>query len=298
MNHRRTVIWASILAAAGALAIQWSIAHQLHAGQEKLAALEALLKARTLEMKQVSDRLSAANRSLAQLRQDAANSKGLATQKAAAEKKAVDQSPQRNLAVVAKDPKLRSSYLRALSDERQVQFAGLFAKLGFTAEQREKFAQAEGAYQEGMLDMAAAAADQGIAWSDPSIDRIKSELSGTLDDQLKTLFGANYDQWTDTNMTANSRAIVGQVLQRTYDGPGAISGAEADQLTSILANNNARYRPGQRPVDPTSYNWDAVLAQASGILTPAQLAAFTSGTELVRLRSQADSAAKTTVGLK
>jgi hypothetical protein len=104
-----------------------------------------------------------------------------------------------------------------------------------------------------------------------------------LNSQTQALFGDHYNDWVQANWTLNPRFIIGEVLQKSYDGAGAISGSQADQLTQILAQNNARYQTGQQAADPTSYNWEAVLSEAENILTPAQMEAFKAGTAARRL---------------
>ena len=169
--------------------------------------------------------------------------------------------------VIAGNPELRKMSVEVYVDQRRLAFAGLLKRLGFTDEQRQRFDQIQAEYQQGQLDLALAASAQGWDRTDPSLAALRAQLVQRQATETQDLFGANASQWTAANRALGVQQFVSDIMQENIQGAAALNGAVADSLTQILLNNQLREHAGQLDVDPTGYDWDAVLNQARAVLT-------------------------------
>lgn len=170
---------------------------------------------------------------------------------------------------IAENPRIRSMAVQAYVSQRRLDFAGLFKRLGLAEAQRLKFDEIQAQHEQGLLDLAAGAAKQGIDAGDPGLADLKAELARTRDGQLQSLFGPSFGAYGDAEAAMDARRRVNQLLQQNLQGPGALEPATADRLTAIVASHRTEGR--QPDADPTGYDWEAILGQAGSILSPAQM---------------------------
>lgn len=173
-------------------------------------------------------------------------------------------------AAVSPSPELRRMHVQALVSEQRLRFAALLKRLGFTAEKLQDFDRIQGAWQEALLDDAqnATARKQAVL---------------TRDARLKELFGAANEQWIEANRSEPARAVVGQVVivQQMFQGSGALTTAQADELARIVAQHRI---PASRELGagPPRYAWDRIGAAARTILADRQQDDFIAAVEYRR----------------
>jgi hypothetical protein len=194
--------------------------------------------------------------------------------------------------VVAKDPELRKLSVGAFVKQRRVVFAALLKALGFSSEQLRRFDAIQAEYEEGLLDMAVAAEQQGWRTDDPRLSSIRAQLTSAMNGQCDQLFGPAKDQWKEANRLLGPRQVVNQIIQQNLQGIGALDKATADRLTAILATNRGGSTPSAPGAEPTGYDWNVVLPQAEGILTPAQFQGFKTSVDYYRAQAQMSGLAK------
>jgi hypothetical protein len=99
------------------------------------------------------------------------------------------------------------------------------------------------------------------------------EIRKWEDEAYRDLFGAAYPQWIEELQNLSSRQVVNSIVQSTFSASGALSGAQADQLTALLVRNKSTENGRIR------YDWESILREAAPVLTPEQLDGFKSGVE-------------------
>jgi hypothetical protein len=101
------------------------------------------------------------------------------------------------------------------------------------------------------------------------------------DTQLQELFGANYDQWIEANRHEPARAIVAQIVQQTFQSSGALTTAQADELTRIVAQHRIPLSK-QTGARQFHYDWDQIITDAHSLLADRQREAFITAIEYRR----------------
>lgn len=100
--------------------------------------------------------------------------------------------------------------------------------------------------------------------------------------QLRTLLGeAGYAQYQEYNRVVPARDVVRQVASAVYL-TDPIDRERGEQLTRFLAETSRAYQAGAA-IDLVNLDWDAVLAAAREILSPAQVSALSSVRQRVAL---------------
>lgn len=137
-------------------------------------------------------------------------------------------------------------------------YASLFKSMNLSPEQAEKVKSLLADRQTTMLDVMAAARDQGI---DPRTDRagfqqMIANAQGEINNSLKAVLGeAGFSQLQNYEQTMPQRNVVNQLQQRLSYTDTPLSQTQADQLVQVLANNTPAQRTTQggqanNPVEP------------------------------------------------
>ena len=176
-------------------------------------------------------------------------------------------SPTKSAAIAA-DPELRRLQVQAFVSDQRLRFAALLKRLGFTPEQVQQFDGIHGAYQQLMLD-------------DAQTEVARQQARQARDAQLRELFGPAFDQWADANRNQPARAIVAQIVQQTFQSSGALTTAQADELTRIVGQHRI---PPSKETGPgqTRYDWDQIITDAHSILADRQREDFIAAIEFRR----------------
>lgn len=150
--------------------------------------------------------------------------------------------------------------VQAFVSEQRLRFAALLKRLGFTSEQLQKFDGIHAAYQQAMLES-------------PSTVSARQLARATGEAALRELFGPNFDQWVAANRDQPARAIVEQVVRQTFQGSGALTTSQADELTAIVARHRLAPAKETGAASP-GYDWDQIIVGARAILADRQMDDF------------------------
>ena len=97
---------------------------------------------------------------------------------------------------------------------------------------------------------------------------------------LQQLFGGNHGLWLDANRNEPARAVVAQIVQQTFQCSGALTTAQADELTRIVAQH--RIAAPKQTGGGQQYDWDHILIDARSLLDHRQHDGFISAVEYRR----------------
>lgn len=130
-------------------------------------------------------------------------------------------------------------------------YSQLFKSLNLTPEQLERFKNLLVEKSTAMMDVLAAARQQGI---NPRSDRdafqkLVSDAQAQVDDSIRSALGdVGYQQYKNFEQTQPQRAVVGQLEQRLSYSSTPLSDEQANQLVNILAStSSATNRNGNQP---------------------------------------------------
>ncbi|MBS0633310.1 MAG: hypothetical protein JSS11_15470 [Verrucomicrobia bacterium] len=165
-------------------------------------------------------------------------------------------------------------------------FAPLFKNLNLTPEQLDKFKNLLVEKQTSMMDVAAAAREQGInPRTDPAaFKQMVSDAQNEIDASIKATLGdAAFSQYQSYEQTQPQRNTVNQLEQRLSYSSTPLTDAQSSQLVSILAANSANsandnparmmFGGAGGPGGSTKIT-DATIAAAQGVLTAPQVTAL------------------------
>lgn len=165
-------------------------------------------------------------------------------------------------------------------------FAPLFKNLNLTPEQLDKFKNLLVEKQTSMMDVFAAAREQGInPRTDPTAFRqMVTDAQNEIDASIKSTLGdAAYAQYQGFEQTQPQRNTVSQLEQRLSYSSTPLTSTQSDQLVAILAanspspsgNNSLRATlGGPMGTGGGTKITDATIAAAQGVLTAPQVTAL------------------------
>jgi hypothetical protein len=193
-------------------------------------------------------------------------------------------SDQRDLAIVANDPKVHALYLKSYRARLFLVYNSFYKSLGLTEAQIDKFEDAKAKNHEGRVDLAVAANSQGVASSDSAIAALQLQE----DEQARTaeigILGQDgYQQLQQFNRTQALGSLMEDMSSALAYGPAPITAAQAAQLQSILANASATYQSNEATSTAT-IDWNQVLSQAQGFLSQPQLATLKAEAQNVQVQ--------------
>jgi hypothetical protein len=162
--------------------------------------------------------------------------------------------------------------VQAYISEQRLRYARLLKRLGLAPEDLHAFDRIQGAYRKLMVDPTQNAA-------------ARKQAAQTRDDQLKALFGANHEQWVEAQRNEPARFVVSQIVQQTFQGSGALTTTQAEELEQIVAQHRlpASAAPGG---NRSGYDWDQIAAEAQSILADQQQKDFLVAIEYRRASEQ------------
>ena len=156
------------------------------------------------------------------------------------------------------DPEMRQVQVRTFAGEQRMQFAPLLHRLGFTSAQRQMFDRINEEFYQAMLDEKLDAAGRDAA-------------RGVRAEALRALFGDHHETWREANQQAMARGIVDGIIHQTFPSSGALTAAQADELTRIVAQHRL---PASGASTPARFDWDRIIGEARTILADRQMEDF------------------------
>jgi hypothetical protein len=169
-------------------------------------------------------------------------------------------------------PELRQLQVQAFVSEQRLRFAALLKRLGLDASQLREFDRIQEECQRTLLDDTRAETD-------------RKQAHQRRDAQLQELFGPAYDQWLEASRTEPARALVARIVQQTFQGSGALTTTQAEQLARVFDGHRVQASQ-QRGANAARYDWDAVVSDARAILADRQMQDFAAAIEYQRASEQ------------
>lgn len=186
----------------------------------------------------------------------------------------------RRLAPIARQPELYSLHTQVYVHQQQLMFAGLMQRLQFTAEQRASFDALNGEHQQRLLEIARAA-EAG----DPLAVQARRAVDQEMEARRRALFGLDEATWREQLQLLSHRSVVNQIAQQNVQGPGFLDPAATAALAQLIAQHSPPPVTAANTA-PATYDWDAILAQAAGLLTPDQLRGVATSVEYYRAQRE------------
>jgi hypothetical protein len=175
--------------------------------------------------------------------------------KAAADRKAALAAGQ---AFLAAFPQARQMLLDVGKAQIARNYAAFYRTAGLTPAQIETLENQTNA----QWVQTAMVAGNGVHPGDPQLP----------DDQLKEILGdQGFQRFQEFKRVQQLQGLINDASSMSSAAP--ITGAQADQLTTIIANASSSYQGGGN-ANPGTVDWNQVLVQSQGVLTEPQLASI------------------------
>lgn len=179
---------------------------------------------------------------------------------------------------IAENPQLRQLLAANFRAQFDLTHRALFRELNFSPEQIAQFENLKLKLMSDLYDLQQAARLRGAADSgaDPALLAAEQQVRDVYSDALRGLVGEPARaRVEDYERTLPARALANRVAAGVYYSSTPLTPAQADRMVEIIAAQSAAYRGGG-PVEPAALNWEGVIEQAQGVLTPQQLTALQS----------------------
>lgn len=171
-------------------------------------------------------------------------------------------------------------------------YASLFKNLNLSPEQLDKFKNLLVEKRTAMMDVMAAAREQGInpRSNKEAFDKLVADSQADIDATIRSTLGeTGFEQYQSYEKTLPQRSVVNQLEQRLSYSSTPLTSTQSEQLVSILATTAAS-RGGNPAIPPplsafgggiatafvggSSHITDATINQATGVLAGPQLDAL------------------------
>jgi hypothetical protein len=267
MNARRLMLSAALVAAVAAGGYHWATSHT----RSRLEIERAHAVSDAAEQRRLADetarQVAVAESELQVLLAERTNRPTAAASPAPrSSPEGGTPAPRPKPAVAPPNPELRSWQVQAYVSDRRLRYAALLTRLGFTGEKRQAFDQIHAACQRVLLD-------------ETQPEAVRRQARETRDVQLKELFGPRYEQWVEAEQNDPARAIVAQIVRQTFQSSGALTTAQAEELTRLVAQH--RLAPAKGAGSP-GYDWDSIVGEAQHLLADRQRDDFIAAIEYRR----------------
>lgn len=183
----------------------------------------------------------------------------------------------RSLSDIARNnPQLWNEFVRSKRAEMGRFFLPVMQRLNLTPAQRERCKDILTEHLARNSDIAAAANEQGLAFEDPVLVKLRAENAERRKSELRELLGeAGLQEFENFERATPMRGLVdGFAVQVARFAP--LSSQQADQFERALAQANAAFREGKH-AEAAALDWAAADEKAREILTPQQFEAWKLG---------------------
>ena len=165
-------------------------------------------------------------------------------------------------------PEFRELQVRAFVAEQRLRFAATLKRLAPDAREPGEYDRILTEFQLTMLD-------------ESQTDSGRQQARKTRDARLKELFGPDYEQLVEANRNNPAHTIVTEIVRQTFQGSGALTTTQADELTRIVGAHRVTTAKANQP----RWDWDAIIADAGAVLDPHQMDDFATA---IRFRRVSD----------
>jgi hypothetical protein len=159
--------------------------------------------------------------------------------------------------------------------EKHRRYDSLFKRLGLTPAEADQFAELLIEQDDARADLQAAVKDQNLPGDGPEVTTLRNSLYAPIVRRLQDLLGNDgYEAYGAYEKTSYYReAFVSPMLNDFTSAAAPLSDAQFTQLTEVIAANDHPHQRTSTDVgNESSIDWQNVLSQAAGFLTPGQLA--------------------------
>lgn len=169
----------------------------------------------------------------------------------------------RDLQALAKSPAFEAAYLLNVRSRLGTTFVGLYQQLNLSQQQIDRFKDAFMKNAQAEFDVAASAADQGVALDDPAIATLYAKNGGQLAEDLKGI--ATVEQIDDyLRLQQRGTQVANQVSDALNYSETPLSSQQSAALVKLVSGH-VNGAAGQ-------IDWSSVTSQAAEFLSAAQLA--------------------------
>jgi len=162
-------------------------------------------------------------------------------------------------------------------------YDAFFRQRGLTTAQTNRFIELMMEQQDARSDLQAAVRNAGIAGDNPVVEDERSQLYQPATQGLHDLLGDDgYAAYAAYEKASYYQQAFVQPIMPGFSAAGAaLTDAQTEQMVRIVAANDHPVRLSPSDVGSESrIDWDSVLAEAAGILTPPQRAVLQSWANL------------------
>lgn len=185
--------------------------------------------------------------------------------------------------LVAAHPEVLALFKTAFIARFDAEYRAYFDQIALSPERVERFKTRLFQDKIDQLDLRWIGQAQGAKRDDPAYRTLRKQQEETLSNDLKTMVGQEGYEALEQFRRANGvRGFVDDLATAMQLGDKPMTLDQQDQLVQTIAKASARFQKGGAAM-PWDANWDAIMAQAPGFLTDAQVAALREhGDERVR----------------
>mgnify|MGYP001597517724 CR=1 FL=1 len=253
--------------------------------------LDAL--AEKFQRNRIDASIAKANRETASLRQQieqvkrqvAASSTGASPKPIAASRGSQEIHPGSSAQTAFETPEAQILRSRRIRADINLRYRAVFAKLGWSPDQIERWDEAIVGYSENKDDVVAAAGNHGLPTANPGIKQMVASEQHQLRDQLIAQVGADeYAKFVQLDRAQAARDFVSHVAGRVFASGAPLTAAQGEALTQIIADASPEYQQGKRVILAT-VDWNAAALRAQPLLSVGQFAQAQGEQEELETRS-------------
>jgi RNA polymerase sigma factor (sigma-70 family) len=239
------------------------------AANQERDALRAQMERRDKQAREAEDKFLAAEARSTALQKSLAEAEAKRTNQRKISNVVVDQ----NRAALLANDEYQHLQLQQWKIRFRFRYAPLYRQLGLSPQQIAEFEDVITEGQQSFYDTNNAAVAVQVDPSDPAVRAALKSAKSSMEENLRRLLGdTGFDQYTAFNKLDPGRTYFEPVITNFYYTDTPLTAEQGDKLLEILAANAPPpQRQGTITVMPEP-NWDAVIAQAQGILSAPQLA--------------------------
>jgi len=176
------------------------------------------------------------------------------------------------LDLLAASPEYLQLSQRRFALDLPLEYGPLYRKLGLSSEKIARLEPLLVEAQQIMWDTMNAARSNGLSTGDSSLAKVKLPDVQEVYGRIYALLGENdFKTYETYTKSSTARQLASQLAGNLYYTEQPLTGAQADVLVSLIQANSSAGRVSGMVQEAALVDWEKVHAQASGILTSAQL---------------------------
>jgi len=176
--------------------------------------------------------------------------------------------------IVLTDPEYQELDMKESTANIGIWWDAFYRKLNMTPQQISEFERLNMENRRAYWDAMTAAKTQGLSVNDPKLTAIRNDLKANLDKQLYNLIGESAKQVEPYGQSMFAQAKVYTLAGYLYCTDAPLKLEQGEQLKQILVANAEPSKTIGLVGTESQTNFDAVLAQAGKVLSPAQVEIF------------------------